>query len=360
MRAHRTCCIITLLGLGALGCDRSGGDAPGEREVVKLGQTDTTAPAAPDDSAGGPRRETDTYLMAPWPKGVVDGDTLRLRKLSGKLRLLHVDTEEKFTGDERARASRDWKEYLEEETRDPGFDKFGTPMGERSRQFAKKFFKKRPRVELEYQHEHRQRGYLGRHLAYIWVRDGQDWTNYNIELVRQGLSPYFTKYGYSTLYHDEFVAAQDEARAANRGIWGDDARSYPDYEERLELWNRRAEQIEYFRENFGERADAIELEHDSALDLLAERVGETTIVFGELAPVGEEAPKDAVGMLFFRRDNDLPVVGEGLSADDLPDPDDVAYVYARGTPRLRDDRVVLVLGDARNLRDAEKPPKPRK
>jgi endonuclease YncB( thermonuclease family) len=48
------------------------------------------------------------------------------------------------------------------------------------------------------------RGNYGRLLAYVFV-DGQ---NLNLDLVRQGLPPYYTKYGKSEKYDAEFRTAE--------------------------------------------------------------------------------------------------------------------------------------------------------
>lgn len=57
----------------------------------------------------------------------------------------------------------------------------------------------------------------GRLLAHVFV-DGK---NFNLELVRRGLSPYYTKYGMSEIYDKEFKAAERLARKEKLGIWGD-------------------------------------------------------------------------------------------------------------------------------------------
>ena len=55
---------------------------------------------------------------------------------------------------------------------------------------------------------------FGRLLAYV-VAGG---VNVNLELVRLGWSPYYTKYGKGRL-RGEFEDAEREARAAQRGLW---------------------------------------------------------------------------------------------------------------------------------------------
>ncbi len=59
----------------------------------------------------------------------------------------------------------------------------------------------------------------GRLLAYVFV----DGVNFNLELVREGLSPYYTKYGLSERYDQEFREAERYARKHKLNIWGDPA-----------------------------------------------------------------------------------------------------------------------------------------
>jgi micrococcal nuclease len=71
-------------------------------------------------------------------------------------------------------------------------------------------------VNLEFEID-RLRGHYGRLLAYVFV-DGQ---NFNLDLVRQGLSAYYTKYGKSQKYDSEFRSAEKLARKEMLNIWGD-------------------------------------------------------------------------------------------------------------------------------------------
>lgn len=85
----------------------------------------------------------------------------------------------------------------------------------------------------------------GRLLAYVSARG----ESLNLRMVREGLSPYFNKYGNSVLQHPEFLAAQDSARKGKRGIWsasgGDKERPY---DKLLPWWNERAAAIDLFRQ----------------------------------------------------------------------------------------------------------------
>jgi micrococcal nuclease len=72
-------------------------------------------------------------------------------------------------------------------------------------------------VDLEF--ESWSRGKHGVLYAYVFV-DGK---NINLELVRQGLSRYYIKYGQSKNYHDEFKIAEHHARKEKLNIWSDHA-----------------------------------------------------------------------------------------------------------------------------------------
>jgi micrococcal nuclease len=89
------------------------------------------------------------------------------------------------------------------------------PMGKvASRYTQKKLTDKYVKLEFEI---NRLRGNHGRLLAYVFI-DGK---NFNLDLVRQGLSPYYTKYGKSQKYDAEFRAAEKQARKEKLNIWGD-------------------------------------------------------------------------------------------------------------------------------------------
>lgn len=126
---------------------------------------------------------------------IVDGDTIVI-KYDGKyekVRLLCVNTPESVHPDK----------------------KQNIPMGKvASRYTEKKLISKDVNLEFEIE---KLRGNYNRLLAYVFV-DGQ---NFNIDLVRQGLSPYYTKYGKSQKYDAEFRAAEKQARKENLNIWGD-------------------------------------------------------------------------------------------------------------------------------------------
>jgi micrococcal nuclease len=125
---------------------------------------------------------------------VVDGDTVVITyqgKLE-KVRMLCVNTPESVHPDK----------------------KQNIPMGKTASNYTKKRLQGRY-VDLEF--EGPLRGGYGRLLSYL-ILDGE---NFNLELVRQGLSPYYTKYGLSKKYDQDFKNAERYARNHKLHIWGD-------------------------------------------------------------------------------------------------------------------------------------------
>ncbi len=130
---------------------------------------------------------------------VVDGDTIVVdyQGKHEKVRLLCVDTPESVHPDK----------------------KQNIHMGKVASNYTKKKLTGKY-VDLEFEGS-RRRGNYGRLLTYVFV-DGQ---NFNLDLVKQGLSPYYTKYGRSKKYDREFRVAEKSARKQKLNIWGDPALS---------------------------------------------------------------------------------------------------------------------------------------
>ncbi len=308
--------VLVLLSLLGAGCDRqttSGSVAAAESEV-----------GAPADSAddGSEKIDSDAHereglLIGEFALShapVIDGDTIRVEGLDRAVRLLSIDTEETFHGKaERAAAAKDFRSYLHRTRGDsPRPVKAGTPMGEEAKRFAKSFFEGVELVRLERDDPKEIRGHYGRLLAHAIVQKEGRWVRYNLECVRAGMSPYFTKYGYSNRFHKDFAAAETEAREARRGIWNPDSKSYDDYDERRAWWNARAEFILAFEHEASGRDDYIELSHWDAGMQLEEALGrEVTVLatverirrFDRLVRVELAAPNQArFPVIFFDRD----------------------------------------------------------
>jgi len=133
---------------------------------------------------------------------VIDGDTIDIdyKGKHERIRLLNVDTPESVHPDK---------------TRN-------TRQGKQASDYTKKRLTDAS-VSLEF--DANKRGKYGRLLAYVFL----DKKNFNLELVQEGWSPYYTKYGASKRYHDQFVLAQDHARIKGVNIWSPTALQIPPY-----------------------------------------------------------------------------------------------------------------------------------
>jgi endonuclease YncB( thermonuclease family) len=218
------------------------------------------------------------FRLAPRP--VIDGDTIRVEGIEGSIRLLSIDTEEVFHGKrDRALASQDFEAYLKRKRGDSSRPvKAGTPMGEEAKAFAEAFFDGAETVRLERDDPRKLRGGFGRVLAYAFVKKDGRWTSYSVECVRAGMSPYFTKYGYSHRFHNDLVRAEAEAREQERGIWNPKAEGYGDYAERTAWWNARADVLRAFEQDGRGRDDFIDLSHSDASERLERKLGEQVTV----------------------------------------------------------------------------------
>jgi len=242
---------------------------------------------------------------------VIDGDTVKVGGLDGSLRLLGIDTEETFKTDADWRKyEMGWERYLDNEAAKTNRPvKIATPVGMDAKHYAKHFFEGLTRVRLERDHPKEIRGHYNRFLAYILIERDGELVNYNVESVRAGMSPYFTKYGYSRRFHDAFVKAEKEARAKGVGIWEQGTEHYKDYDVRLPWWFGRAAFIEAFEREGADRDDYVALTHWDAIRRLETMVGKDVNL---LATVGSIYKSDRGGptrvMLSRRMFADFPLV----------------------------------------------------
>jgi micrococcal nuclease len=219
---------------------------------------------------------------------VVDGDTLHIRRNGElqKLRLLSVDTEEKFS------------------TNTGDASKPSTVFGEECAQWAMAFFKPteaRPdaaRIGLKFPREVEERDVYGRVLCYAILPDGR---NFNLLLVQLGKSPYFNKYGNSELCHDAFVEAQKLARTWKRGIWdprtnkpktpGAPVAERP-YARLMPWWNARGAAVDEYRKARAQRPEHVAgAESPAELERVAatSAKGESVEVFGQIDRLFDES-----------------------------------------------------------------------
>ena len=253
---------------------------------------------------------TDTTIGEFRVARVVDGDTIRVAGLDSSLRLLGIDTEETFKHDAELHAfAAGWQAYVAgQRGSSPRPVKMATPLGMAAKQWAEAWFAGVGTVRLERDHPAEIRDRYGRYLAYVLARKDGAWLNYNVEAVRAGMSPYFPKYGRSRRYHAAFVAAEAEAKAAQRGIWAPGAMAYPDYAEREAWWSARGDFIEAFRTAAAGDASYIDIAHDDALARLAERAGKQVTVLGTVGDVRGGEPGPAMVMLSHGRHADVPLI----------------------------------------------------
>ncbi len=241
---------------------------------------------------------------------VIDGDTIRVDGLAASMRLLGLDTEETFKKkSEWAAFDKGWAVYLAEaqaKTKSPV--KIPTPMGEEAKKFAVKFFRGVNHVHLERDHPKEIRDFYNRFLTYVFVEKDGKRINYNVECVRAGMSPYFSKYGYSRRFHAEFVQAQNEARAAGRGIWDPSKQHYTDYDRRLEWWDRRGDYIQTFEKDAAGRKNWIVLTNWDAMDRLQGLLGREVVVLGSIGDIRKSETGPTRVMLSRRRIGSFPLI----------------------------------------------------
>jgi endonuclease YncB( thermonuclease family) len=262
------------------------------------------------------------YLLSTRLAPVVDGDTIRVDGLDKSLRLVGLDTEEVFKDDGSLlkQANADWPAYLAKanEGSDPKRPpKYGKPMGEASKVFAEEFFKGIKEVRLEYDHPKKKRGYYHRHLVHILAQKDGTWVNYNVEAVRMGHTPYFVKYGKCNRYHAAFVAAEAEARAHKRGIWGEPPTHscYPDYSARLKWWAERDAALDRMAKRKETQPEIFVLDDDEDFNRLKTMVGKRVTVAGSLdgsrLDKKESSQLGSIGIIYLshRMNDDFAIVG---------------------------------------------------
>ena len=206
---------------------------------------------------------------------IVDGDTIRVFLNDGgqeseSLRILALDTEEVSPG-----------------------SKPVTPLGHKASDRAKELINPGDTVRLilpgneplpEALKKHR--GNFGRLLVYVELADGSDFQEI---MIREGMSPYFMKYGYAHFppFHDRYVQAERLAQAELLGVWDQIANNGSEMRNYSALgvwWDLRARIIDDYRRFKRENANAnlfnTRLDYARLVDI-AKAEGETT-VFMEL------------------------------------------------------------------------------
>ncbi|MEO0664442.1 MAG: thermonuclease family protein [Pseudomonadota bacterium] len=224
---------------------------------------------------------------------VVDGDTVRILidGESESVRILALDTEETRAG-----------------------SKPKTPLGTIASDRAKALLSPGDEVEVMLPGNEplevalkKYRGNFGRLLTYITLPDGRDFQEV---MIREGMSPYFQKYGYAHFQarHTRYVDAERAAQAEARGVWdqlrfnGSVMRAYAPL---CTWWDLRARIIEGYREikRRVPEANLFNTRNDyDRLTAIAE-AGEETTVFMELR---DFTPTSGDHILFFTGSREQP------------------------------------------------------
>jgi micrococcal nuclease len=207
-------------------------------------------------------------------KRVVDGDTLYIEEFRKSIRILSLDTEE-------SQASS---------------NKPVTPWGKKATERARALLSDGSKISLEFQGQEDPdevwKCYVdnyGRGLAWVHLDDGSDFQEI---MIREGYSPYFSKYGYAEWpeLHQRYIQAERIAQSGHIGIWnqaevnGSEMRNYAVLGIWWDLRARLIEEYRDYRRNhptvtiYNTRKNYLEL-----LDLA--RKGEEVTIFTELRSI---------------------------------------------------------------------------
>lgn len=207
---------------------------------------------------------------------VVDGDTVRVfvpgqeDARSEPLRILSLDTEETRRG-----------------------SKPMTEMGHRAKRRAEELIRPGDEVELAFAGNEpldvamqKYRGNWGRLLVYLELADGNDFQEI---MISEGLSPYFSKYGYADDpgRHERYVQAERVAQSNRLGVWDqirNNGREARNYGALCTWWDLRARVIQEYRQIGEDSPDAqpLNTRRDYADLLHLESDGDSVTVFTEL------------------------------------------------------------------------------
>jgi endonuclease YncB( thermonuclease family) len=287
---------------------------------------------------------------------VVDGDTFKFEKLDKSTRLLGIDTEETFK-DKNAETksdevSKDWANiYKTERAKSERPVKTDSPFGYKTWQWTKEMFKDVRMVRLEKEGDSRTIDIYNRYLVYvIGIREDNTEFNYNIECVKQGYSPYFSKYGYSKRFHKEFVDAQKYAQDNKLGIWSGNELCYPDYDERIIWWNRRADAINNFESKYFGTAGYFATYDENDYNKLFDNIEKEVIIFGNMGEIMmNKEPYLVRFSLSSTQHLDLVIYRENFGLVDELKKFDGEYIYVKGIIVPYEGKLEMKLTDIKQI-----------
>jgi endonuclease YncB( thermonuclease family) len=295
---------------------------------------------------------------------VADGDTVRAMGMDESIRIVGIDTEELFVNNKQRKiAMADFSAYARAQRADSTKPvKYGTPAGQAAKEWTQKFFAGVEEVLFLHDKPEEPRGYYNRHIGHLLVdrdKNGSFEQNFAVESVRLGHSPYFTKYGHSKLFHEEFQAAQRQAQEGKQGIWNNSTEvpaHYPDYPERLSWWNRRGETIARYENLHGSDSSFYRMgmadDFGRLRKTLQQKKGQEVILFGTLRLPENGKPRGVLATLSHKHRNDISVVWDTATNPTDRNVDlskfDGEFTYLRGrlypSKKTRSGMEIRILG----------------
>jgi endonuclease YncB( thermonuclease family) len=294
--------------------------------------------------------DSSNYIGKYKVKKVVDGDTFKFEGMESSTRLVCIDTEETFKGKDAEKKTAEiepnWPQYYKEVKGNAKMPvKCDTPFGYEAYLWANELFKDIDSAILETDDSSRTIDIYNRSLVYIfYYKDGVKY-NYNLECVRSGYSPYFVKYGYSNRFHQLFSDAQKYAKENKLGIWNSKTECYPDYDIRLEWWEKRAKQLKYFAEKYQSSPTYFNL-LNSDFNNLYDLDGAEITIFGLISEIIIDENKIKIRMTHSRGESvDLIIYKENFENIDINEIYAIKeyYIYVKGVLKVSNKRISMVL-----------------
>lgn len=135
---------------------------------------------------------------------VVDGDTFKMSN-GEKVRLLGIDTPEKYESDK-----------LDRESDRTGRDKQTLiKLGEASSEYVRELVEGK-KIKLVKENNYENKDKYGRQLRYVYLEDG---TLLNAKIIEDGYANVYNAANISKI--DEFRKLERDARENKRGLWGE-------------------------------------------------------------------------------------------------------------------------------------------